>query len=183
MPKPITRVVLFHGYAGTPDRQWFPWLHAEIEKLGIAVTAPAMPSPLHPRYKDWLKTVKPLAAKWDEQTLIVAHSLGGVIALRALEKYAQRRVAGVLLISSPFTSLINVKQLVEFFEKPIDWPKVRAMSATFAVLHAKDDPLVPHDHGIRYAEALGADLRILPKGGHLNGKKIPLLLAAIKRHL
>jgi len=183
MPKPITRVVLFHGYAGTPDRQWFPWLHAELEKLGVAVTTPAMPSPLHPRYKDWLKVAKPLAASWDDQTLIVAHSLGGVLALRALEKYAKRRVRGVILVSAPFTSLISVKQLVEFFEKPVDWPKLRLLVGAFAVLHAKDDPLVPFDHSLRYAEALGADIRVLPKGGHLNGRKLPLLLAAIKRHL
>ena len=44
--RPIDRVVIIHGYGVTPEKMWFPWIHAELEKLGMAVNIPALPDPL-----------------------------------------------------------------------------------------------------------------------------------------
>lgn len=175
MSRSTDKVTILHGYAMTPDKMWFPWLHAALERRGIGVAIPRMPDPLRPNYKKWMKAALPYARAWTPSTMVIAHSLGGVLSLRLLERVAKVRIGALVLVSPPFASTVNVKPLVEFFEKPIDWARVRDMSRGTVIIQAKDDPLVPPDHAARYAEALQAERILVPKGGHFTGRKFPLL--------
>lgn len=177
----IDRALLLHGYAETPERTWFPWLHAELEKEGIAVIAPALPKPLQPNYKKWMKTVLPFARTMTKSTVIIAHSIGGVLALRMLEKRLSKRIAGVILVSSPFAATIRVKAMLDFFDRPIDWWTVRKAASKFEIIHAKDDPLVPFDHALRYQEALDGELTLMKKGSHYTAKSVPLIINALRK--
>ncbi|HTK04835.1 MAG TPA: alpha/beta fold hydrolase [Candidatus Eisenbacteria bacterium] len=181
--RPVDRVVIIHGYGVTPEKMWFPWLHAELEKTGIAVTIPALPDPFRPNYKKWMDAVAPLAKTWTPDTLLVAHSLGTAFSIRLLETKVAVRLRAVVLVSPLFASTINVKPLVKFFARPIDWMAVRDHAREFTVIHAQDDPLVPFDHSLRYAEALGAKAVVRQTGGHFTQKKFPLLMRTIKPYL
>ncbi|HTM68921.1 MAG TPA: alpha/beta fold hydrolase [Candidatus Binatia bacterium] len=181
--RPIDRVVIIHGYGVTPEKMWFPWLHAELEKLGIAVSIPTLPDPFRPDHKKWMDAVAPMAKTWTSDTLLIAHSLGSAFAIRLLEKKVSVRLRAVILVSPLFASTINVKPLVKFFGHPIDWLAVRDRAREFTVIHAQDDPLVPFDHSLRYAEALGARPILRMKGGHFTQKKFPLLMRTIKPYL
>lgn len=183
MAKPVNHVVIVHGYGVTPDKMWFPWLHAELERRGVGVTIPALPDPFRPDYDKWMKAMAPIAAKWTPQTLVIAHSLGGAFAIRLLQFKAKVRVRAVILVSPLFAATINVKPLVSFFGRTIDWWAVRDRAREFVVLQAKDDPLVPYDHSFRYEEALGAERHLLNKGGHFTAKKFPFLLKTVERFL
>jgi predicted alpha/beta hydrolase family esterase len=183
MSKPVDHVVMIHGYGVSANSIWFPWLQREIEKRGVAVTAPSLPSPLRPDFKRWMETFAPIAGRWTPQTVVIAHSLGGALALRLLEFAAQKKVRAVILVSPLFASLMNVRELLEFFDCSIDWKKLRKSSREFVVIQAKDDPLVPFDHALRHQEFLNADLHLLNKGGHFTAKKFPLLLKSVKKYL
>ena len=183
MSKPVDHVFMIHGYGVTPEKMWFPWLHAEIERKGVAVSVPALPDPYRPNFDTWLKFMTPFASKWTPRTLLVAHSIGGVLGLRLLERRTKVRLRAAIIVSSPFASTINVKPYVRFFERPIDWWAVRERAEEFTVMHAKDDPLVPYDHVLRYEEALGAKRFLLPNGGHFTGKKFPLLKKTVLEYL
>lgn len=175
MAKIIDKVTILHGYAMTPEKMWFPRLHSELERHGIGVAIPRLPDPFRPNYKKWMKAATPYARAWTPSTMVIAHSLGGVLALRLLERVAKKRIGGLVLVSPPYASTVNVRPLVEFFEKPIDWARVRDMSRGIVIIQAKDDPLVPPDHAARYSEALLAQQVLVAKGGHFTGKKFPLL--------
>ncbi len=179
MSKRIDNVTVIHGFGVTPEKMWFPWLHEKLEERGLAVRIPRLPDPLRPNYKKWMGALAPIARTWSPTTLVVAHSLGGAFAVRLLETEVKKRIAGVVLVSPLFTSTIPVEPLVRFFSRPIDWPRIGAMSGGFSVLQATDDPLVPADHAFRYAEALGAELTLIKKGGHLTKKTCPPLLKII----
>lgn len=183
MSKPIDRVVMIHGYGVSADNIWFPWLHKEIEKFGVAVEAPSLPSPLRPDFKRWMKSFEALAEHWTPQTLVIAHSLGGALALRLLEYKTKKKVRAVILVSPLFASIMSVKPLLEFFDHPIDWKKIRGSAQEFIVIQAQDDPLVPFDHALRYRELLDAKLHLFKKGGHFASKKFPFLLKLVKRYL
>jgi len=180
---PVDRVVVIHGYGVTPEKMWFPWLHTELENRGIAVSVPALPDPLRPNYKKWMDAVAPLTKTWTPDTLLVAHSLGAAFSIRLLEKKVKVRLRAAILVSPLFASFINVKPLTKFFGHPIDWISVREHAREFTVIHAKDDPLVPFDHSLRYAEALGSKHVARATGGHFTGKKFPLLMRTIKPYL
>lgn len=175
----IDHAVLIHGYAETPERTWFPWLHKELERSGMRVAVPALPDTYRPNIKRWMKAVLPLAKTLTKTSVIIGHSLGGVLALRLLEKRLAKPIAATILVGSPYASTIKVDPLIRFFEKPVDWWTVTGAAKKFIVLHAKDDPLVPFDHAIRYQESLGADLMLYKKGGHFVQKTASPVLRVI----
>ena len=179
----IDHVVLIHGYGVSSENLWFPWLHEELEKRNIRVTAPTMPNPLRPDYKKWMKLGSAFAAHWTPRTLVIGHSLGGPFSMRLLQHAAKGKVGGVILISPLYAATLSVKPLLEFFEKPIDWELLRERGGRITVIHAKNDPLVPFDHGLRYAECLGAKMHLFTKGGHLRDKRFPFLLKTVESYL
>lgn len=154
---------------------WFPWLQKVAERAGLAVYAPSLPDPLKPDLRKWTAAVRAHAQNWGEETAIVGHSAGGILALRLIERVVTKRVGPVFIVSSPYAATLNVKQYVSFFREPIDWALLRKNAVSYSVLHAKDDPLVPYDHAMRYAESLGGTFTLLSSGGHLIGKKLPRL--------
>jgi hypothetical protein len=174
-------VVLLHGLAGSPNYIWLPWLRAELEKAGAEVWAPSLPSPLAPKLDVWLDATRDAAATWGPDTVIVGHSLGGVLALRLIEHVCPRPIRGVVLVSSPFSSIARFDWLVTFFDEPIDWAKLRSMASSFTVLNARNDIVVPFDHSLRYSEQLGARLVLEEKGSHFVGRKAPVVLAEAER--
>lgn len=180
MSKPVDHVVILHGYGVSPEKMWFPWIHAELERIGLAVNIPAMPDPLRPDYKRWERAALEPVRRMTSRSLLVAHSLGGAFALRMLERHAKERIRAAILVSPLFASPFPAKQVLGFFGYTIDWWTVRERAQEFVVLQAKDDPLVPFDHAFRYQEALDADLKMFPKGGHFTGKKFPYLLKTVK---
>lgn len=174
--------VLIHGYAETPDRVWFPWLEKVLLDRGATVETLRLPDPLRPRAKQWFDAALRAAKSWNGETVVVAHSLGGVAALRAIER-SQKSVAGFVLIASPFCALIRISPFIEFFGERIDWEKLRRNAGTIDILQAKDDPLVPFDHALRYAEALKGRLTLVDKGGHFTAKSSEVLRRIVLRYL
>ena len=177
----ITDITILHGYGVTPEKMWFPWIHRALEDRGYAVKVPHLPDSLRPDYRKWHDAAVLLARNWDKGSLVIGHSVGGAFALRMIEREAKKPIAGLVLVSAPFTATFNVKPYVRFFAQPMDWPHVRGLTRKVSVIHAKDDPLVPYDHAVRYGEALGADVALTAKGGHFVGKTCPPLLRALKK--
>ncbi len=168
-------VTIIHGFGMTPEKMWFPWMHRKLEAAGFGVHTPALPDPLTPTYRKWMAAMKSAVQRWDENTYVIGHSIGGVVVLRALEHLAAKPVRGVMLIGSPFAAFPGVKEMETGFAMPIDWARLKAMAGAYTVIHSKDDLLAPYDHALRYQEALGARLVTAEKDGHFIGKTAPLV--------
>ena len=181
--KPVNNIVLLHGYAENPTKVWFPWLHGLVEDRGVRVWAPALPDTLRPNYKKWLNFASRAAAGWDESTVVIGNSIGGVLALRALEKKARRPVRALITLGSPFTATVSVQAYIDFFKEKIDWEKLRRSAGKFITIHSKNDPLVPYDHAQRYREILGSKLIMTAGDGHFNTKEVPVLAQELEKLL
>ena len=98
--------VLLHGYTGRNDKNFFPWLKAELEKCGATIQVPQLPNTDNPVVIDQMNYVLK-NIKFDENTVLVGHSLGGLVAMKVLEK-----------ISKPIHKLILVAPatLKQFYE-------------------------------------------------------------------
>lgn len=77
--------VLLHGYQGSPNSNFFPWLGKELEHQGHSVDIPKLPNPQNPNVSEQVKYVLN-NCKFDENTIILGHSLGSVVALKVLEQ-------------------------------------------------------------------------------------------------
>ncbi|OGL72727.1 hypothetical protein A3C96_02005 [Candidatus Uhrbacteria bacterium RIFCSPHIGHO2_02_FULL_60_10] len=180
---PIKTVVMFHGYAESPEKIWFPWLHRQLENAGVRVVATPLPNPLRPEFKAWFRAGRRSVPLWDENTVVVGHSLGGVLALRLLEKAAPKPIRGLVLVGSPFASIVSVKALMDFFDQPIDWADLKKKAKKIAIIQSHNDPFVPPDHALRYGEALGAKPTFTASDGHFIGRTADRVAEEIQKLL
>jgi len=158
----------FHGTAGSPQENWFPWLKVELEKQGVEVIVPQFPTPENQTLENWLQVMTPYQDKINADTIFVGHSLGGVFALRLLEKLSAP-VRGVYFICTPIgtTPVKNVDN-DKLFLGQFDWKKISANGHNFSVYHSDDDPYVGLENGHELASKLGVNLNFIPKAGHFN---------------
>lgn len=178
----MKNVFLIHGFAGSPDENWFPWLCAQLEERGVTVTVPQFPSPATPVLEAWLTAVQPFVSNFDEETILVGHSLGATFILRLLEHF-DVHVGAVYLVAGLIEDLHDPRfspHITGFMETPFDWAQIQERAGEVHVFHSNDDPYVPLDHGQRLAKNLGATLHAIPNAGHFNTRsgytKFPQLL-------
>ena len=79
------RVILVHGFGAGPDEHWFPWLARSVPHL----EALELPSPQAPRASIWVPMIAERIGSSPDSLAglaIVTHSLGGLAALRAIER-------------------------------------------------------------------------------------------------
>jgi hypothetical protein len=177
------RVILIHGWEGSPERNWFPWLKAELEKSGYDVLSPLMPNADHPKLTEWLEFLKQAIGEADECVYFVGHSLGVMTILRYLEDLVEGKKAGGAVLVAGFSETVGYEELESFFERPLNYEKVRRSAVRFAAVNSDNDPYVPQKFGEILRDKLGADLTIIENGGHLNTDakcfKLPVVLEKI----
>lgn len=191
--KPLALIV--HGYWATPESHWFGWLASQLGDRGYEVRVPALPDSRHPRPEAWLKALREAApaCALDDRTLVIAHSLGCVAALRwLLDAQPAHPIAGILLVA-PFAEPVRVtgipadesRLIDEFASGVLDYERLRGLARSWTVVSAEDDPVVPHAASVRLAERLGTRLVSPVAGGHFlaeNGfDSFPLVLAEFER--
>ena len=158
-------IVIIHGYKGSPSENWFPWLGKQLVEKGHKVTIPEFPSPAE--FDDWQKVLT--SDKFDEDTVLIGHSLGGTYVLRLLENSPHIRAA--VLVAPPIKKL-GIEELdhhnASFYNHEFRWDMIRNSCEHFLVFHSDNDPKVPLKQAQTISDELGGDLVVIPGGGHLN---------------
>jgi len=158
----MKRVVLVHGVEAAPSNNWFPWMKAELEKIGLKVSVPQMPDTMDPKMDAWVEELAKTVGKPDETCYLVGHSLGCITILRYLEGL-NGSVGGAVLVAG--FSDIGHEDFPSFFARPIDWKKVKLHCRRFVAIHSDNDPYVPLSEGNILKERLGAEL-VVKRGMH-----------------
>jgi len=171
--------VLLYGYGGSPKDDFFPWLEKEIEKRGYEVQMPALPHSDKSKANEkddmevfWKKV------KLNKNTVIVAHSLGSIVALKALEKL-KHPVRKVVFAGGFFEPKFKDKERP--FSKTFSWKfnfeKIKKNAGNIVVLHDINDPVIPHDQAVKLSNALNGKLVEVSAGAsHFNSAKEPSIL-------
>jgi hypothetical protein len=182
----MTNVIIIHGTEGSPDGNWFPWLKAELEKLGCQVFVPKFPTPEGQNLDNWLKLFEKYKKYLDGNTILVGHSLGPAFLLSVLEKL-NRPVKAAFFVSGFLRLPNNLEVNKTFTDRQFNWDKIRHNCKKFYVLHADNDPHIPLEKSKELAQNLGTDIVLIKGGGHLNKEsgyiKFDLLLEKIKNEL
>lgn len=181
------RVFLIHGWEGSPDEGWRPWLQEQLEDRGFAVKIPAMPDTKHPTIEAWVPFLQQAVGIADDQTYFVCHSLGCITVIRYLESLASSQHVGGSVFIAGFGNDLNYEgyngELASFFRTPINWEKVKRVGQKFVVIHSEDDPWVAVDQAKNLAEKLGVEPLLVSGFKHFSGDdgvtELPLALEAI----
>ncbi len=174
------RVFIIHGWEGYPEEGWRPWLKKELENRGFKVFVPAMPNTEHPHLDKWLPYLTELAGKPSENNYFVGHSLGCITILKLLEGLAENEKIGGVILVAGFTDNLGYKEISSFFQKPIDFNKIKSHCDKFIAIHSDNDPYVALSYGNEFKDKLGAKLIVEHNMKHFSGddgiSELPVVL-------
>jgi leucyl-tRNA synthetase len=137
-----TNYVFLHGFAASPEKNFWPWLKDKLEERGHEVQAPSLPKAGTLEIEEKVNYVLSQVSFSDE-TVVVAHSLGCLVALQALPQL-KTTIRKLILVAPPFP--LNQKKNV--IDRKSLWGKFNFKSITkkvqeIVVLADLEDHLVP----------------------------------------
>jgi len=181
----MTNVFIFHGTAGYPEENWFPWLKRKLECLGCKVITPQFPTPRNQTLENWFKIFGGYGKDFIPDTILIGHSLGGAFLLRVLER-SNIKIKAAFIVSTPIGVLPikNYEGDKPFIGHSFDWKKIKANCKKFFVFHSDNDPYVSLGNGEKLSKKLGTKLIFISGCGHFNKAagfdEFDLLLEKIK---
>lgn len=166
----MKKVFIIHGFKGSPNGGWRPWLMAELEKRDIYASALSMPSTEEPIYAEWVDEIsRHVLRNKNDEIYLVGHSLGVPAILRYLESApAGFTIAGTVLVSGP-SEKTKTRAIDKFFDKPFAYKSIKSKAKKFVIIHGDNDPSVPLSNAETLSKELGGELIIVKNGGHLSG--------------
>lgn len=169
----MSNIFIFHGTEGYPEENWFPWLKNKLESLEHKVIAPQFPTPpvVPAKIDEWFSVLDNYRQYLSQDTIIIGHSLGGLFALRVLERQ-EKPIRAAALTGTPIGvhPLLNYDRDSSFSGFSFDWQKIKDSAADFIVFQSDDDPYVSLGNGQELAKNLGVELSFVPNAGHFNKK-------------
>jgi len=138
----MKKVLLVHGFTGDGNGVWFPWLKRELENRGYEVFNPNLPDSRRPDLDAWLSAIGPFMEKLGSDDIIVAHSLGGKLALHAVLKY-RKKIRKLILIAPA----IGRRSESEWERRHQEWP-----GEEIRVLRRFYDAHIPLEHVAQFVE-------------------------------
>jgi len=183
----MKNIFIIHGSFGHPEENWIPWLKMQCEEEGYTVTVPKFPCGDEQNCDNWMKVIEPHLSEFNEETIIVGHSIGPAFILGILEKLHVTIKKSILV--SGFLGLLENEEFDAVNETISDrdflWGKIGQASKSFSILHGSDDPYVPVSKAKELGLLLDTEPIIIQNGGHLNldagFEEFPQLLEEILR--
>ena len=176
------RVFIIHGWDGSPDKNWFPWIKKQLKEKGFDVYVLKMPNPDKPIIKDWVNTLKENIDNPDENTYFIGHSMGVQTILRYLETLDKNTKIGGLITVAGFFNLPYLKTKKEkeiakpWLDIPINTNKIKNFTNNIISIFSDNDPDVSLYEIKIFKEKLGSKIIIQKNKEHFTNDKIPIVL-------
>lgn len=172
------KYVILHGWKSNSKRCFIPWLKEELEAQGHEVITLDLPHPFIPDVIEQAEYVLN-KVKFDENTIIIAHSLGSVVSYRILER-----------LKKPIRKLVLVGGLIEprFRDKErlaakylMSWKfeteKIKKNVSEIVILEDDNDVIIPDGESKIIQQTIGGETwRVKADKPHFCGNVEPIVL-------
>jgi len=149
------------------------WLKSELERRGFVVWLPELPGAAKPSLQRWSKYVHEQSPfTINEDTLIIGHSSGAILAL-VLSQQNATSIGGVVGVSVFHDNSLNWDPNSELFDVDFDWRAIQTHAKKLVLVHSDNDPYVPLDQAEYVAKQCGVQLRVIAGQGHFNLETSP----------
>ncbi len=175
--------LILHGSFGNPWDNWFPWLAGVLQKEGRRVLVPHFPSDDLQTLRGWTRVLDSYAEYFSPELDVFAHSLApAFIVDYCCER--QRRLRKATFVA-PFYGLIGIEEFDRvnntFFVRKEYFSSFKMLCDHVACVYSDDDPYVPKTMSEEFARLIGAHVKVVSGGKHLNAsagfREFPLLLS------
>lgn len=179
----MKRIIIIHGWSGSPNDNWLPWLKSELEKLGHEVLVPSMPDSDNPIIETWIHFMSEVVGTPDTNTYFVGHSIGCQAILRYLETINQS-VGGAIFVSGWF-NLENMEDEEEeriakpWIETPILLEKVKSILPKSTLIISDNDPYGAFEENKRKFSEIVTNEIILPNADHITDFEYPIIFSEL----
>lgn len=140
----MKRAFLIHGWGGTPEHGFFPWLRRELESRGYAVEAPNMPDADAPAALRMLERL-PAGTKLG-RVILVAPVIDQILAMSPEEEVVAR----------------------PWLDRPLAWDRIGGATDALIGIFSDDDRWIPVE-GEALVRAAGGQTLALKGRGHFSG--------------
>jgi predicted alpha/beta hydrolase family esterase len=164
----MRHAVIVHGFKGTPDTNWKPWLKHELETKGINVDVPTMPNTNKPLLSEWMSSLASVVGMPDSETYLIGHSLGCITILQYLQTLPEGQKINAAVLVAGFGQRFDKYngEHDSFFETELDWQVIKNRCEKFIVIHSKDDRNVEVKQSVFLRDNLNAELILVNNMGH-----------------
>jgi predicted alpha/beta hydrolase family esterase len=179
----VSRQVLFiqGGGEGTHDEWDDKLVESLARELGDAfgIRYPRMPDEDDPSYAAWGPAIRQEMEALDEGAIVVGHSIGGTLLIRALaEQPSALQLGAVMLIATPFVGDGGWPD--REFETPSDLGARLPAGVPVHVFHGLDDEDVPPAHASLYGRVIPqAQVHLIPGRNHQLGNDLAVVAREI----
>lgn len=128
----------------------------------------------------WLKQIGKEIGKFNDQVILVAHSLGASLLLKYLsENEIPKKIAGIFLLATPFWS--GKEKWVQGLKHSEDFAENLPKDTSIFFYHCRDDKEISFDQLSAYRQKLPeATFREIESGGHQFNNHVNLVANDIK---
>ena len=179
--------VILHGYTGRNDKNFIPWLKHELEQRGAKVQAPQLPNTDNPTEVEQVQYVLD-HVQFDENTVLIGHSLGGLVAMRVLEKLPHK-IHHLMMVAPAIlpqfyqgnddidTETGERKRFIDHFSYDFDFSKISSQAVHKTILQDNNDS-ESRKPSMRYiADNIGATLcKTVANKRHFVAEQEPFIL-------
>jgi methionyl-tRNA formyltransferase/predicted alpha/beta hydrolase family esterase len=192
--KQKSTILLLDGFGGDGTSNWFPWLKKELESQGYTVHNPAPLNTEQPVLEDQLQHIIDLHQKdIGEDTIIIGHSLGGLLAHHLVDKLNQK-INKLIAVAPAFPGLHTsdgkstseriqkaMKYLHAYTNHTYDGKRITSLTDEHTVFLSEDDPFIPYKKANKHFASIFPQSKIIwfVDKGHFNYRYNILELPAI----
>ncbi|KKR13732.1 MAG: Leucyl-tRNA synthetase [Candidatus Woesebacteria bacterium GW2011_GWA1_39_21b] len=171
--------VIVHGFKSNSCKDFFPWLKNELEKLGHQVTVLDLPNPYLPNLEEQVNHVLN-NAKFDQDTVLIGHSLGTVVSMKLLERL-KTPIARTVLVSGLIEPDVKDKNEASALKLFSNWEfnlkTIKANAGEIKILRDINDPVIGDKQGKAIKNKLGGELiEFEAEKPHTCGRVEPVVL-------
>lgn len=184
--------VFLHAFGDRIDNAFWNWLKNEIEVHGGKVVFNKdLPNTNSPKVEEQMAFVQK-NYKFNENTIVIGHSLGNILLMKLLEKI-KVKIAGAVMVGAPLPAskkdIIDGKAFKDLKSRPVlaeycDWKfnfnEVKSKIDKIIILEDKKDHIVPFGQPKKLSDLLGAEYILSEANAtHFNGKQEEQVLNCI----
>ena len=179
--------VILHGYTGRNDKNFIPWLKHELEQRGAKVQAPQLPNTDSPTEVEQVQYALD-HVQFDENTVLIGHSLGGLVAMRVLEKLPHK-IHHLMLVAPAVlrqfyqgsddidTKTGERKRFIDHFSYDFDFDKISSQAVHKTILQDNNDSKSRKPSMQYIADNIGATLcKTVANKRHFVAEQEPFIL-------
>ncbi len=164
----MAQVNVIHGYTASPEENWFPWLQAQADLHGIDLNVLRLDPSERPKLQVWDQQIQEQIGSLNEDSVVIAHSLGCLATLHYLShELQQQRILKLILVAGFNGRLGRLDEVNPFIDAAdIDFDLLKQQIAERVVIYSEGDDRVLPAFSLEQARSLNASVIAAQHQGH-----------------